>query len=178
MMATQVNGVIGSFAVANPSIRGSYVFSISNVTGVVAANNYITLVNPSGSGRTVVFGGAFVSSAAAGATSTTEPMRGFRVSAVSAGTLQAASAIAKFNSSNQDAACEVRTNNPTATLGAAIFNSPPTISSSVSSTAVHVVAVPPAAGPFILAPGEGIVLRGEAGDVDQRWNLSIVWVEF
>lgn len=175
---TTINGYRGTFSVANPAIRGSYDFSISNVAGIVAANNYISLFNPVGSGRVVAFGGAFVSSAAAGATSITEPMRGFRITAASAGTLQGPSAIAKFNSANPDAACEVRIGNPTVTLGAAIFNSPPTISGSVGSTAVHAVAVPPAAGPFILAPGEGVVLRSEAGDTDQRWNLSIVWVEF
>lgn len=177
-MATQINGVIGTFGASNPSIRGSYDFSLADTAGVVAANNWISLFNPVGSGRSVLFGGAFISSTAAGATSVTAPMRGLRVSTATGGTLQLAAAIAKFNSANPDAVAEVRTGNPTVTLGAAIFNSPPTISASVGSTAVHAVAVPPAAGPFVLAPGEGVVLRTESGDTDQRWNLSIVWVEF
>lgn len=173
-----ISGTVSSFPTVNPAIRGSYVFSLGNITGIAAANNYMTLFNPLASGRVLSFGGAFVSSGAAGASSVTDPMQGFRITAASAGTLQLASAIAKFNNANPDATAEVRTGTVTATLAAQIFNSPPAISASVGSTAVHQVGVPPAAGPFVLAPGEGIALRAAAGDTDQRWNLSVVWVEF
>lgn len=177
MMGHEVNGALSFYTISNPAIRGSYDFSIANVTGVVAANNYVSLFNPVGSGRVISFGGGFVSSTSAGATSETAPMRGLRITAASAGTLVPASDIAKFSSASPNATAEVRTGNPTVTLGAAIFNSPPTISGSVGSTVVHQIAVPPGAGPFTFAPGEGVVLRTEAGDADQRWNLSLVWVE-
>lgn len=169
---------IYTVATTNPSIRGSYVFSIGNVAGVAAANNYISLFNPAASGRVIAFGGAFISSVAGGGTSITNAMQGFRITAASAGTLQASSAVAKFSTSSPNPSAEVRIGNPTVTLGAQVFNSPPVISSTVGSTAVHQVAVPPAAGPFILTENEGVVLRTAAGDVDQVWNLSIVWVEF
>lgn len=177
VIATLDNASLATYGTTNPAIVGSYDFSIGNTPGVVAANNFMTLFNPVASGRNVLFGGAFISSAAAGATSTAEPMRGFRITTATGGALQAVADIAKFNTASPNPVAEVRTGNPSVTLGAAIFNSPPTISASVGSTAVHAVAVPPAAGPFILAQGEGVVLRTSAGDTDQSWNLSIVWVE-
>jgi hypothetical protein len=137
----------------------------------------MTLFNPLASGRVLSFGGSFISSTAAGGSSVTDPMQGFRITDATGGTLQADSAVAKFNNANPDLVAEVRTGTVTATLGAQIFNSPPIISATVGSTAVHQVAVPPAAGPFILMPGEGVALRAAAGDTDQRWNLSVVWVE-
>jgi len=169
--------IVSTTSVRSASIKGVYVFSISNIPGVVAANNFISLFNPVGSGKTVSFGSAFISSTAAGSSSETEPLRGFRVTTATAGTLQATSATAKFITSDIDPIAEVRTGNPTVTLGAAVFNSPPVISATVGSTNVHVIPVPGGLAPFTMAPGEGIVLRTSAGDVDQRWNLSIVWAE-
>lgn len=164
-------------SVRSPSIDSVFVFSVGNVPGVVAANNYLSLFNPVGSGKVLSFGSAFISSMTAGGTTVTDPMQGFRITAASAGTLQAASASAKFVSSEADPVAEVRTGNPTVTLGAQLFNSPPAISSTTASTNVHIIPVPGGLQPFTLAEGEGIVLRTAVGDADQRWNLSIVWAE-
>lgn len=161
----------------DPMINGVYVFSLANTPGVVAANNFLSLFNPVGSGKTAAFSGCFVSSTSAGGTTETEPMRGFRITAASAGTLQAASAVVKFVSTYPNPALQVRTANPTCTIDGAIFNTPPTISATVGSTEVHSVGSGAQLGVFSLAEGEGVVLRTAAGDVDQRWNLSIVWGE-
>lgn len=180
--ALPVNVNLGSSAVStisvrNPAIKGVYVFSISNIPGVVAANNFMSLFNPVGSGRVLSFGSAFISSTASGGTSVVEPMRGFRITTATGGTLQATLATAKFITSDVDPLAEVRIGNPAVTLGPAVFNSPPVISATVGSTNVHVIPVPGGLQPFTLAPGEGIVLRTNAGDVDQSWNLSLVWAE-
>lgn len=163
--------------VKDPSITGVYVFSADEVPGVVAANNYLTIANPVGSGKTVAFVGAFLSSSTAGGTTVTAPMRGFRANTISGGTLQAVSTIAKFITANPNPVAEIRLGNPTATLDGALFNSPPPLSATQGGTPVHTVPVPGGTGPFILAPGEGIVFRQSAGDTDIRWNLSVVWAE-
>jgi len=163
--------------VKDPSIDGVYVFSADSITGVAAANNYLSIFNPVGSGKTVIFAGAFISATTAGSTTTTSPMRGYRATLVSGGTLQADSMSAKFITSNPDPVAEIRVGNPAATLDGALFNSPPPLSATQGGTAVHAVPVPGGTGPFILAEGEGIVMRQEIGDVDIRWNLSIVWAE-
>lgn len=163
--------------VKDNAITGVYVFSADEIPGVVAANNYLSLANPTGSGKLLYVGGAFVSCVTAGGSTVTSPMRGFRATAVSAGTLQAVSATAKFISANPNPVAEVRLGNPTATLGASIFNSPPPLSAGNGTTPVHQVLIPPNSGPFVLAEGEAIVFRQAIGDTDLRWNLSISWAE-
>lgn len=163
-------------AVANPLIKGAYVYSLGNITGVVAANNYISLFNPVGSGKSVFFGAAYASVSASAAISSTEPLNLFRVTTATVGTLQAAAAIGKFQTVMADALAEVRIGNPTVTLGAQLANVP-AIVANPGSMPVHAVTIPPGAPPFILAPGEGVALRSAAGNANQRWNLSIVWSE-
>lgn len=163
--------------VKDNAITGVYVFSADEIPGLAAATNYLSLANPVGSGKILYVGGAFISCVTAGGSTVTAPMRGFRATAVSAGTLQAASTIAKFISVNPTPVGEIRLGNPTATLGASIFNSPPPLSAGNGTTPVHQVLIPPNSGPFALAEGEGLVFRQAVGDTDLRWNLSISWAE-
>lgn len=167
------------YTTALPTLIGAYVYSQAEVAGVVAANNFMTLTNPVGSGRTLLFAGAFISSYIVGDTAATiTSMRGYRASAVSGGTLQAASTVGKFRTSASDPIGQIRTGGVTATLGTALFNSPPFIGAAKgSSPFVHQVPVPAAGGPFTLMEGESLVMRTEAGDVDTRWNLSLAWAE-
>ncbi len=169
--------VVSTTSVRSPSIDGVFVFSTGNLPGVVAANNYLSLFNPVGSGKVLSFGSAFISCVAATGSTVTDPMQGFRITAASAGTLQAANTIAKFVTSDAAPVAEIRVGNPTVTTGAQLFNSPPAISATTGSTNVHVIPVPGGLAPFTLVEGEGIVLRTAVGDTDQRWNLSIVWSE-
>lgn len=157
---------------------GAYVFSDDQVPGVAAANNHVALTNPVGSGRIIFLSGVFLSSVAAAATSTTTPMRGFLASNVSGGTLQASSAIGKVRSTMPDSVGQIRTNNPTATLGAAWFNSPPILATGAAAPGfIHQIPATVQAGSLTLLPGESTVLRTADGDTDQRWNISIAWVE-
>jgi hypothetical protein len=174
---TAISGYTTTTLVKDPAITGVYLYAANNVTGVVAANNYLTLVNPTGSGKTFSILSATLSCTTAGASSVTSPMRGVRVSAVSAGSLQANSVICKFVNTYPASVAEIRLNNPTATLDGEIFCSPPAITATLATTSVHLVSVPGGAGAFTLAPGEGVVFRATSGDVDLFWNLSISWAE-
>lgn len=161
-----------------PAFTGGYVFSDHEIAGVVAANNFMALTNPTGSGKLILIAGVFISSTTVGAVATTSPLRGFIATGVSGGTLEPASAIAKIRSSMSNPVAEVRTDNPTATLGAAWFNSPSLQATGASTSSfIHQVPATIAAGTLTLLPGESTVLRTEAGDVDTRWNISIAWSE-
>lgn len=157
----------------------AYVFSQAQHAGTVAAHNHVSLTNPTGSGKLIFLGGVFVSQVTAGAVAGVDPLRGYLASNVSGGTLQDASAIAKINSQHSDPIGEIRTEGMTATLGAAWFNSPPLYTTgAATSPFIHQIPTTlPNAGAIILRPGESTVLRTESGDEDQRWNVSIAWLE-
>lgn len=177
--AMMMNPSVAIYQVGNPSITNGYVFSRAEQPGVVAAHNFMSLFNPVGSGKTLSFAGAFISTFAVADIATSAlSMRGYRITAASGGTLALASEIGKFDTTKPDPVAEIRHGTVTATLGAALFNSPPFVGSAKgSSPFVHMVPIPMGVGGFMLQEGEGIVLRTEAGDVDTRWNLSLAWGE-
>jgi hypothetical protein len=168
-----------TYPVVNPVFTGGYVYSQAQHPGTVAAHNHVALTNPTGSGKTILIAGVFISQIiVADIGVTVDPMRGWLASNVSGGTLISASDIAKVRSNMPTPIGEVRVEDVTATLGAAWFNSPPLIGASKgSSPFVHQVPATVPAGTLTLLPGESTVLRTESGDVDQRWNLSIAWSE-
>lgn len=176
-MATSVNGLSGTFPAVNPAIVGGYVFSENSVAGVALANNFVSLANPVGSGRVILLAGVFISQLTTGPVSATDPMRGYLATNVAGGTLQPASDIGKVRSTMPNAVGEVRLG-PTATLGAAWFNSP-TLQATGASTSsfIHQIPASTAAGSITLLPGEGTVLRTESGSTATLWNLSIAWSE-
>ena len=170
-------------SVTNPAIKGAYVFSIGDVPGVAAANNFVSLFNPVGSGKNISVGAAYVSSYCNAASNPTVPVNGFRITAASGGTLQTNStAVAQFQTAMPTSIAEIRIGNPTVTAGAQIFNAPPAISNSGAnsgtSTSQIIAAAPSVYPPFVLVPGEGIVLRQTAAGVTTTmWNFSLVWAE-
>lgn len=177
-MAIDLNGALSTYSVANPTLTGVYVYSIANQPGVAAANNFISLFNPSGSGRIVSLAGIFISSYSVGQATATEPLRGWRISAASGGTLATNSTdVTKFLTTSRDPIPEIRISNPTVTLLAPFFNSPPPIGTGAGTAFVHSVEAPPGAGPFTLLPGQGVVVRTASGDVDQTFNISLAWGE-
>lgn len=157
----------------------AYVYSQPQIAGVVAAHNHMALTNPVGSGKLIFIGGVFVSSYTEGAVSGVDPLRGWTATSVSGGTLQDVSTITKMNSALPDPVGQIRVTGVTATLGSSWFNSPATRSTGSSSAAfVHQIpAALPGGGPLTLRPGESTVIRTEVGDTDQRWNISIAWLE-
>lgn len=162
----------------DPSLCGVYSYSLANLPGVVAANNFMSIANPLGSTRFIVVGGFFVSSCAVGTSTIIDPLRGWRSTVPTGGTLATAADIVKYDTRYPDPLGVIRKDNPTATISAPFFNSPPPINQGAAAGQFfHSVEPPPAAGGFILAPGEGVVFRTAAGDVDQTWNLTVVWGE-
>lgn len=161
-----------------PSYSGGYVFSDHEIAGVVAANNFVALTNPTGSSKIVFIAGVFISSTTVGAVATTAPLRGYLATGVSGGTLDPANTIAKIRSTMPNPVAQIRTDNPAATLGAAWFNSPSLQATGASTSSfIHQVPATIAAGTLTLLPGESTVLRTESGDIDTRWNISIAWSE-
>ena len=148
------------------------------VAGVNAANNFLSLFNPVGSGKVISVGAGYVSSYATVNTSIpTVPMNLFRITAASGGTLQTNStAVAKFQTSQPTSIAEVRTGNPTLTVGAQLANIAP--AEGVFATDQFIQAAPSVYPPFTLAEGEGVAYRQTAaGQTTTFWNFSIVWAE-
>jgi len=173
-----ISGTVGSYPAAVPGILGAYVYSVSVIPGVAAANNYISLFNPLLSGKTIVFTGAAISSAAAASAAGVEPMRAYRTTTATLGTLVVnATDVLRIQTTMPVSSAEIRTGNPTVTLGPAFFNVPCATDGLVDPTTVSVILAPGGIGAFTLLPGEGLVLRAEAGDVDLRWNMSLIWAE-
>ncbi len=101
----------------------------------------------------------------------------FRTSAASAGTQIAAANIGKFLTTDPNAVAEVRTGNPTVTtVGTSVQVFAPPISVGVGTGTTGSATTPPGAGAIAL-PGQGVVFNTSAGDVDQVWNIGIVWAE-
>ena len=155
-----------------------YTTLIFDAPGVVAANNFLSVFNPVGSGKTFVFYQFVAFPYATGATSVTNSMNIFRTTAASAGTLVAAASINKFSTSQPNSVAEVRTGNPTTTNGTIpIISVPPAITSAASGTSGTIDIVPPTGAVFTCAPGEGIVARTAAGNVNQLWDMGFTWSE-
>lgn len=165
---------------SNPAIKGAYVYSQGAIAGVVAANNFISLFNPVGSGKVATLGAAYISSFALAADLSPMPMNGFRITTATGGSLVTNSTtVSKFQSTMPDSICELRTGNPTVTLGAQIFNASQVVAGGANgaSTPQNIAAAPAVFPPFTLAPGEGIALRTSSGLVATNWNISLVWAE-
>lgn len=157
------------------SIRNlpTYDFSIADEPGTVAAKNFVSLFNPVGSGKLILFGGVFTSCSAFSSHLSPLTLRGVKITAASGGTLRPASDIAKFDSANHpDPAAQIRTDNPTVTETQRLLSHPaPTEkrASNVTQTSGF---------PNVrFYPGEGIVMRMTEGLTDLFWNISLVWSE-
>lgn len=155
-------------------------FSLQRQDSTVAAKNFLTCYNPSTSGKTMSMGGIFVSYMATNP-SPAYPMRGYRISGEpTGGTLHAESEICRFDTQRFAPAMIIRSNNPTlaGALGAAFFNAAPGITPGLQdSSDIQDVDTPAGFNPFVLYPGEGVVIRQDAGAVGHLWNLSVVWRE-
>lgn len=172
-----VTGTVTTIPGTSPTFIGVYAFSVVDAPGVVAANNYMSIFNPLLSGKNIyLLGGSISSYVVGGSSATKNSMQIQRITTATAGTLQAASAVCKFNSLSIDPGAEIRTANPTVTLGANFAVAPAPAQPS-TGTPVYVIEPPAGTGSFILAPGEGIVVRTAAGDTDENWNINVVWGE-
>lgn len=156
-----------------------YSYNLSDLQGVVAANTFVTLVNPSDSLRTVVGVDVRLQTYTTGITTVAASMRMHRITDASAGTLVANTDIFKFDPAQPDSISVVHTDNPSVTgLGAQVVSAPPPLASGGSDTGVADFDYTAGPGRFMIPPGSGIGLQTSSGDVDQRWNIHVTWIEF
>jgi hypothetical protein len=156
-----------------------YTTLIEDVTGVVAANNFLSIFNPLGSGKSLVIAQFTCFPYATAAAAPTVNMDVFRTSAASAGTLLAAANISKFDTTQANSIAEVRTGNPTVTTVGTVpvVAVPPAITAAAGGVSSTVIIVPPSGALFLVRPGEGIVARTASGSVGQKWSLGFSWSE-
>jgi hypothetical protein len=154
-----------------------YIFSRQREDSTVAVKNFVSLWNPVDSGKIMSLGSFFVSFMATVA-APAYPMRGYRITVQpTGGTLAATSEICAFDTKVFSPAAEIRYNNPTISgIDGAIFNSPPgTVKDTIGE--IQQIDAPPGFNPFLIRPGEGVVMRQDVGAVGHLWNISIVWRE-
>lgn len=178
-LSVRADGSISVLTGGVPEGSKFYVTAVTDVPGVVAANNFLSLFNPVGSGRNVVIFFAQTTPWATGSTSVTVSMNVFRTTAASAGTLVTASNIGRFVTTDGNPVAEIRTGNPTVTTtGASLLGTPPAITSAASGVSGGSVSNTTPGASFLLAPGEGVVWRTASGNVNQLWNFQVIWAEF
>lgn len=158
-----------------------YTTLIENVASTTAAsNNFLSIFNPVGSGKTFVFAQFVIFPYAGAAQANQINMDVHRISAASAGTQLAAANINKFDTTQTNSVADVRTGNPTVTLVGTvpIIAVPPTLTNAANGASSPVDIIPPAGSLFICRPGEGVVARQAApGTVAQVWSLGFTWSE-
>ncbi len=155
---------------------GLYVFSLQRQPGIAAGKNFLSLYNPTASGKAMSLGSFFTSNMSVQA-GPTYPLRGYRISEEpTGGTLHTTAEFCSFDTKVFSPVAVVRSNNPTVALGPAIFNAPPAIVANTVNETQQTDA-PPGFNPFFVRPGEGIVLRQDVGATGSYWNVSIVWRE-
>lgn len=155
-------------------------FSLQRLDSTVAARNFLTLYNPVTSGKIMSMGGVFISYMATNP-SPAYPLRGYRISGEpTGGTSHGEEEVCRFDTQRFAPAMLVRSNNPTLAsgLGAAFFNAAPGITmGQQTSSDIQQIDTPAGFNPFLLYPGEGVVLRQDVGNPGHYWNISVVWRE-
>lgn len=151
-----------------------YTAAIEDVPGVAAANNFLSVFNPLGSGKTIIFYASIVIPWASAAQAVAVSLNVFRITAASAGTLQTPD---RFLSAAPASIAEVRKGNPTVTTtGASLGAYPPALTAAAGGASPTALTVPSGAS-FICVPGEGLVLSTTSGSTTQLWNLGFIWAE-
>jgi hypothetical protein len=176
-LTVNTNGTISTITGADPSIKGVYVFALADAAGVVAANNFMSLLNPVGSGRNISFSFSSTASYVATTAIVAASMGLYRITTATGG-VDSSATIAKLATAYSAPVGVVRTGNPTVTLGNLLNTvAPPLSAGSFTSGDAITINASSVANTLILAPGEGIAFRTTSGDVNQRWNLTIAWAE-
>lgn len=155
-----------------------YFHSLIDAPGVVAANTFLSIFNPSSSGKTISFFSVAPDSYASGASSTATSLVVNRITAASGGTQITAANINKLITIETNSIAEVRTGNPTTTVaGLPLYSWPPPLATGVGASSSAYSAVPPGQGFFCL-PGQGIAFSTSAGNTNQVWSIKVTWAEF
>lgn len=172
------NALLGAARV----ITGVYSFSLNDVAGATGtANNYLSLLNPAGSGIQIALLRADYNAYAVAATIAKSSMRLSRISAATVGTTS--TAYTKHKGTMASALGIIRTGNPTVTLVADIKGFPPP----VCITAVGCMSSPEIdlnprdeREQFHFAEGEGCCFNHAvvAQNANSTFNIRLMWMEF
>lgn len=165
---------------AIPDGAQPYSAMVFEAPGVVAANNFLSVFNPVGSGKNYTVLLFRVYPYAGGAATTTNSMAAWRISSATGGTLRNnATDTSKFDTQQPNSTAEVRVGNPTVTLVGSqpVAAIPPAITAAAAGIGSATSVEPPSGTLFRIRPGEGVVVRTAGGDVDQMWTLSLTWYE-
>lgn len=161
-----------------PVPRGVYIITFTDLSGVVAANTFLSVFNPTTSGVLHVGQSIRIASYSTGATAVAVSMLANRVTAASGGTQLAAANVNRFTTVMPNPKAEVRTGNPTVTTFATPFTfKTMTLSTGVANTATQELRSP--TGDLVeILPGEGFCLSTSAGSVNQSWSFDYIWAEY
>lgn len=154
-------------------------FSLQRQDSIALGKNFFTLYNPVASGKLMSMGAVFVSYMATNP-SPAYPLRGYRINVEpTGGTLHTESEVCRFDTQRFAPAAVIRSGNPTVSaLGAGFFNSSPGITPGAQiSSDIQQIDTPAGFNPFLVYPGEGVVIRQDLGAVGHLWNISVVWRE-
>lgn len=154
-----------------------YLHALADQPGVVGSHVWMSVFNPLSSTKAIALLSGTFDSYASGATAVLESMQAFRISAASVGTLITASAVNRLDTTWPDPVAECRIGNPTiTTVGTPLRAFAPVISTGAGQSAGGASSLP--AGSLVCYPGQGVAVRTDGGDIDQIWNIQLVWAEF
>lgn len=167
----------GILTTLSPEDYKFYFHTVFDAPGVVLANNFMSVMNPVGSGKNVILFQAEFGSYTIGASNTATSITATRISSATLGTLIPAASVNRFVTSWANPVAQVRTLNPTVVpVGLPLNAWIPPISTGAGIGATSYTSTPPGAG-FVCAPGEGLVFGTAAGNVNQVWKINVIWAE-
>lgn len=161
-----------------------FVASIIDVPGVTGGpNTFLSVFNPVGSGKVLVFIQSLVQPYSVGANSSGNSFTLHRTTAASGGTTKTPNVFNPIGAPispvpiGPPPAAEMRVDNPTVTTNGDPFGgtAPPVSAGLGTPTSLSVAATQ--GGGVVAPPGTGLAYRTADGDVDQRWNASLFWFE-
>ena len=161
------------------SAINTYSYTMIDVPGVVATNNFVSILNPVNSTRVIAFINLIVSAYATTTSQTGSSLGVYKASGISGGTVDSSN-IARFNTALATSVAEIRIGNPTLTRNKQVLYCPPPISSGagVTTSPTELVSPVTATNTILLYPGEALCATTLSGNVNQLWNINFAWVEF
>lgn len=168
---------IPMFTGVDPTWTGVYFQALVDSPGTVASNTYLSVLNPSGSGKLAIALGFIAVNYSTGTVTGAQSMRVFRISAHSAGTDIAAASVNRFLSAFPNPVSQVKIGNPTVTITNStnpMLGIAPALGG--GAQAPETVAPTPGAS-FTFLPGEGITFQVPTGSANQLWNMQYIWAE-
>jgi hypothetical protein len=177
MATVNVEKAAGTYSSVDPSWTGVYFHAVVDAAGTTGSNNFLSVLNPTGSGKIAIALGFMCSSYSLNTITTPSSLVAFRTSAHSAGTDITAANVNRFVTSFANPVAQVKVGNPgtTNTNGTnPMIGIPPVVGNGAQNG--QTVTPTPGAS-FVFLPGEGIVFNVPTGDTDQRWDLQYIWAE-